>query len=148
VNADFGDQLHFVAAEPHTTFLRVGVADNGSEVAYEIAILGRLRRGYRVLQLRGPRGTRIELCCLFVRVMSGDEPHLWPTPSQLRLERLMAQARMQRTMAPDSTGRLSVVTENPSQLKRSQSGRLSRLSTQGTTERLSDSLRRSKSRQT
>eukprot|EP00966_Prymnesium_polylepis_P221772 5130486-Prymnesium_polylepis.2 len=95
--------------------------------------------------------------------MSGDEPHLWPTPSQvrtlcsnlalqlppiLRLERLMAQARMQRTMAPDSTGRLSVVTENPSQLKRSQSGRLSRLSTQGTTERLSDSLRRSKSRQT
>ena len=83
VNAEFGDQLHFVAAEPHSTFLRVGVADNATEVAYEIAVLGRLRRGYRVLQLRGPRGTRIELSCLFVRIISGDEPHLWPTPSQV-----------------------------------------------------------------
>eukprot|EP00966_Prymnesium_polylepis_P233288 5395260-Prymnesium_polylepis.1 len=45
MNAPFGATFHCVAAEP-STFLRVGVIDGGREVAYESAVLGRLRRGY------------------------------------------------------------------------------------------------------
>ena len=52
-NEDTG-VFHCVAAEPHATFLRVAVTDRGQEVAYESAVLGRLRRGYRVFQMRGP----------------------------------------------------------------------------------------------
>eukprot|EP00966_Prymnesium_polylepis_P294180 6794283-Prymnesium_polylepis.1 len=53
MNAVFGDQMYCTAAEPHMTFLRLSVSDGGKEVAYETAVLGRLRRGYRVLQMRG-----------------------------------------------------------------------------------------------
>ena len=60
LNAPIGHTVHCVAAEPRATFLRVAVFDDEQEVAYETAVLGRLRRGYRVLQLRGPLGTRIE----------------------------------------------------------------------------------------
>ena len=80
-----GETVHCVAAEPHATFLRVSVTerrdragvsnllgegwrDAGQEVAYTIAVLGRLRRGYRVLQLRGLLGTRIELSCALPRL--------------------------------------------------------------------------------
>ena len=52
--------IHCVAAEPHATFFRVSIADGRHEVAFETAVLGRLRGGYRVLQLRFGR-TRIKL---------------------------------------------------------------------------------------
>ena len=58
--------------------------DDGEEVAYETAVLGRLRRGYRVLLLRSSLGTRIELCYLFVHVYFGQVINLWPTPRQVR----------------------------------------------------------------
>ena len=48
--ARFGQPVHCIAAEPHATFLRIGVAEDDAEVAYEIVVVGRLRRGYRVLQ--------------------------------------------------------------------------------------------------
>jgi hypothetical protein len=84
MNASFMTRVHCVAAEPHATFLRVSVTDAGQEVAYESAVLGRLRRGYRVLQLRGMLGTRIEVCFLFLRISFGSEMHLWSTPRQVR----------------------------------------------------------------
>ena len=75
--------LHCVAAEPHATFLRLAVLDGEDELAYETAVLGRLRRGYRVFQLRSDLGTRIELCYLLVKISFGSEPNQWPTASQL-----------------------------------------------------------------
>ena len=74
LNADFSETFHCVAAEPHATFLRISVTDRGQEVAYETAVLGRLRGGYRVFQLRGPLGTRIELCYLFVHISFESDP--------------------------------------------------------------------------
>eukprot|EP00966_Prymnesium_polylepis_P152131 3514225-Prymnesium_polylepis.1 len=46
MNAAFCEQVHLTAAEPHATFVRVAVIDAGLEVAYETAVLGRLRHGY------------------------------------------------------------------------------------------------------
>ena len=82
MNVEFGDILHCVAAEPHATFLRVGIVDGRREVAYEIAVLGRLKRGFRVLQMRSCLGTRIELCCLLVRISFGSELNKWASPRQ------------------------------------------------------------------
>eukprot|EP00966_Prymnesium_polylepis_P257476 5948095-Prymnesium_polylepis.1 len=83
MNASFGNAVvHLVAAEPGATFLRIGVTDLGQEVAFATAILGRLRRGYRVLELRNLLGTKIELCFLFVQISFGSERNLWPTPRQ------------------------------------------------------------------
>ena len=93
LNAQFGHAVHCVAAEPHATFLRVGVLDEGREVAYETAVLGRLRRGYRVIQLRCTLGTRIELCYLFVKISFGYEPNEWETPRQARQLQLEAPSR-------------------------------------------------------
>eukprot|EP00966_Prymnesium_polylepis_P200035 4635753-Prymnesium_polylepis.1 len=59
MNAPFGDTIHCAASEPHSTFLRIAVMDRQQEVAYESAVLGRLKRGYRVLQLRELLGTPI-----------------------------------------------------------------------------------------
>jgi len=82
INATFGHTVHCLASEPDASFLRIGVTDSGAEVAYEIAVLGRLRAGYRVFQMRGPLGTRIELCYLFVRITLSSEPNTWATPRQ------------------------------------------------------------------
>ena len=83
-NAPFGVEFQCIAAEPYAAFLRVGINDNGQEVAYESAVLGRLRRGYRVLQLRGLLGTRIELAYLLVKITTGSEPNKWPGSRQVR----------------------------------------------------------------
>ena len=80
----FGQEVHCVAAEPHATFLRIGIMEAGRELAFESAVLGRLRGGFRVFQLRGILGTRIELAYLFVRISFGGVSNLWPTPRQLR----------------------------------------------------------------
>jgi len=80
--ASFGDKIHCVCAEPQAVFFRVSVVDGGQEVAYETAILGRLRGGFRVFQLRGVLGTRIELCFLLVRVSFGTLFNNWATARQ------------------------------------------------------------------
>ena len=93
MNATFADtvisqyrrySVHCIAAEPHATFVRVSVTDRGQKVAFEAAVLGRLKRGYRVIQLRGKLGTRIELACLFVRISFGTEPNFFVSPRQAR----------------------------------------------------------------
>jgi len=86
MNAIEQETLHCVAAEPHGTFLRVGVLEGQVERAYETMVLGRLRRGYRVIKLRGSLGTRIELCHLFVHVSFGTEVNVWMTPTQMRMQ--------------------------------------------------------------
>ena len=99
MNAAYGESvhqnIHCVAAEPHATIVRVSVTDGGQEVAYETAVLGRLRGGYRVLQMRSVLGTRIELCYLLVKISFGSEPNLWATPRQLRMQHLSKAARTQ-----------------------------------------------------
>jgi len=88
LQANVGQQIHCVAAEPHTTFLHVSVSNGGqAEVAYEIVVLGRLRHGYRVLSLRNLLGTRIELAYLLIRVNFGTEQNLWSTSRHLRMIR-------------------------------------------------------------
>jgi len=76
LNPAFDGTAHCLAAEPHATFLRIGITDGRLEVAYESAVLGRLRAGYRVFQLRSSLGTRIELAYLFVRISFGEERSL------------------------------------------------------------------------
>lgn len=87
MNAQFDETFHCIASEPDTSFLRVGVTDGGQEVAYEIAVLGRLRSGYRAIQLRSVQhGTRIELAYLFVRIAppSSVRNRSWVSSQQLR----------------------------------------------------------------
>jgi len=98
LNASFNKIVHCIAAEPLTTFFRVGVVDGRQEVAFETGVLGRFRHGYRVFQLRGSLGTRIELCYLFVRIEFGSEINLWITPSQIRIQRARAQADLSRVI--------------------------------------------------
>jgi len=86
MNAAFGMKIHCVAAEPHTTFLRVVVTDVGQEVAFETVVLGRLQHGFRVLQLRSGLGTRIECCYLLLKIRVESLQNLWSTPRQLRLQ--------------------------------------------------------------
>ena len=76
--------LHCLASEPNETFLRVVALDGKEAVAYETAVLGRLRRGYRVFQLRCELGTRIEQCYLLVKISFGSEPNRWPAPSHIK----------------------------------------------------------------
>jgi len=92
MNANFGDIVHCIAAEPEATFLHIGVLDSGRETAYESVVLGRLRRGHRIFQLRGALGTRIELCYLFVHVSFGEEDNMWPSARQLRIQTLAKDA--------------------------------------------------------
>jgi len=87
--APFDETIHCVAAEPHATFLRVSVSDRGQSVGFETVVLGRLRCGYRVFQLRSASGTRIELCFLFVHISFGSEQNLWVPPRQVQSAVLM-----------------------------------------------------------
>jgi len=82
MNASFNATIHCIVSEPRTTFLRIAVTDRGQEVAYETAVLGRLRRGYRVLQMRSKYGTRIELCYVLVHIRFERQPNDWITPRQ------------------------------------------------------------------
>ena len=84
VNVAFDETVHCVAAEPRETIIRASVTENGQMIAYETAVLGRFRHGYRILQLRGPLGTRIELCYLLIQVTFGEELNKWATPRQVR----------------------------------------------------------------
>jgi|EP00966_Prymnesium_polylepis_P204323 hypothetical protein len=55
-------------------FLHIAVNGSGHEVAFESAVLGRLRHGLRVFLLRGSLGTRIELCYLFAQITRTYKP--------------------------------------------------------------------------
>lgn len=95
MNATFDYVVHCIAAEKHATFVRIGVKDNSNEVAYEAAVLGRLRYGYRVFQLRMTTlGTRIELCYLLVHISFGSMPNLWISPLQQEKLHLEQQRRI------------------------------------------------------
>ena len=83
MNAKIVRRVHCVAAEPHATFLHIAVMQSRQQVAYVSAVLGRLRRGYRIFQMRSNLGTRIELCYLFVRVRISTVHNLWATPRQV-----------------------------------------------------------------
>eukprot|EP00966_Prymnesium_polylepis_P129325 2990940-Prymnesium_polylepis.1 len=85
INAFFGTKIYCIASEPHSSFLRISVTDDGREVAYETAILGKLLRGHRVFQLRSRNGTRIELCYLFVCITCGSVPNQFAAPRQVPL---------------------------------------------------------------
>jgi len=83
MNAVFEKKVHCFAAEPHATFIRVSITDGNTEVAYETAVLGRLKCGYRVFRLRGAAlGARIELAFVFVRISSGCVKNEHATPAQ------------------------------------------------------------------
>jgi len=102
MNAVVCEKMHCVAAEPHACFLRFGIVDHGDEVAYTTAVLGRLRRGFRVLLFRGPLGTRIELAHAFVHITHGQVPNVWVTPRQLRVQsnqRNFEMSKMQKELA-------------------------------------------------
>ena len=91
--AGYKRTVHCAAAEPLATFLRVMVVEDGQELAYTTAVLGRLRRGYRVFQLRSMLGTRIELAYILVRITFDSEPNLWISARQQSSHRL-AQDRL------------------------------------------------------
>ena len=130
MNAPLGETIHCVAAEPYASFLHVSVADGGCDVAYEVAVLGRLRRGYRILQLRSVLGTRIELSYVLVRIQFGNELNVWPTPRQLRLAALRRRNALilkrevegSNSVAdarPSVPTRLSTMSPQPQELLRS-----------------------------
>ena len=100
LRAEFGEKIFCVAAEPHATFLRISVFDVTYEAAYATCVLGRLKRGYRVLQMRSKFGTRIELCYLFVRVQIGSMRNLWPSARQVRDATASRHTTSQRSPAP------------------------------------------------
>jgi hypothetical protein len=82
LNAAYNTNIFCLVAEPHATILRIALTDSGQEVAFETSIIGRLRYGYRVVQLRSLLGTRIEICFLFVRISFSSTPNLWAAPRQ------------------------------------------------------------------
>jgi hypothetical protein len=86
LHAQFDRVLHCIAAEPSAVFLRVGVSDAEEEIAYATAVLGRLKHGYRIFQLRCRLGTRIELAYLFACVtFDPDQESLHMTTRQVRI---------------------------------------------------------------
>jgi len=94
-----GHDVHCMAAEPHETFVRISVTDDRTqEVAFETAVLGRLRAGYRVFRMRSTFGTRIELCYLLVHIAFESELHLWLSPRQLRIQSRKQHANMTETV--------------------------------------------------
>ena len=102
MNAEFGQMLHCVASEPHATFVRITLLEGTNEVAFESAVLGRLRCGYRVLQLRDLLGCKIELCYLFVHITWGSELNFWCSARQLRvasMEHGKESARLQNMLS-------------------------------------------------
>jgi hypothetical protein len=135
MNVTIDRTAHCIAAEPHTTFLRIGVVDRGQEVAFEGAVLGRLRHGFRVFHLRSMQGTRIELAYLLVRISVGSEPNLWPSTRQLRV-----RSALTRKVSKMSDHISKLVDENE-ELKQLlvQSGTTSQLVASGSASKLVES---------
>lgn len=113
MNVTMGSEVHCFAAEPHASFLRISVIDDRyQEVAFESAVLGRLRRGYRAFQLRSAMGTRIELAYLFVHIHFAREAHLWMSPRELRM-----QGHTKRLMEKRALQFVEVAERNQAQLQ-------------------------------
>ena len=111
LNAYIGERIHCVAAEPHAVFLRIGVVDGRRELAFEVAVLGRLRRGYRVMCLRAPLGTRIELAYLFLRIdLACDVPNPWAPPRHVRIESMTAESETNERLTTEVRPNLDQVT--------------------------------------
>jgi len=85
LNVPVGDKFHCIASEPQATFVRISVANGRKEIGFDSMVLGRLRCGFRVFQMRTLLGTRIELCYLFAQIRVGKEKNFWTTPRQVRL---------------------------------------------------------------
>eukprot|EP00965_Chrysotila_dentata_P019681 652973-Pleurochrysis_carterae.AAC.3 len=83
-NARIAETVYCLAAEPNETLMRVVVTDAGREVAYETAVLGAVKGGYRCFHLRSRLGTRIENCYLFAYISLGNEPNLWASSAEMR----------------------------------------------------------------
>ena len=60
LNVHFNQKMHCLASEPHSTLLRIVVNDDGDKVAYETAVLGRLRHETALIGLaaRAPVASR------------------------------------------------------------------------------------------
>ena len=84
LNPSFNHIFHCLAAEPRETILRVAVAEDDVEVAYETTVLGILRPGYRCFQMRSLHGTRVRLCAVFVHIRIGQEANVVGESSELR----------------------------------------------------------------
>jgi len=107
--AEFGEVAHCLAAEPWQTILRVVVLDGEHEAAYETAVLGALRPGYRCFQLRNMKtGTRISLCSLLVYIEFGEAQNLWAKEDVLRelLERQQGINEEQEVQIRDQRKRI------------------------------------------
>jgi len=94
LNPRFDETVHCLAQAPNETVVRIAVLDQGEEVAYETAMLGTLRSGYRVFHLRSPFGTRIEACYLFVCVSKGVEPNPWASSEHFQAHLGETERRM------------------------------------------------------
>ena len=90
--------VHPVAAEPLATFLHIAVADGRHEVAYDV--LGRLRRGFRIFQLRSP------LNCSSGPPAVADEANLRVSPRHLRLMNRARRRREEATRAKQDLAEL------------------------------------------
>jgi len=114
MNAPLQQTVHCVVGEPHATFLRVSVVESKQkqEIAYETLVLGRLQRGYRVIQMRNVLGTRIELFYLFVRITLGFERNIWSTTRQMRVA--SHQHRKENMKLKDEINQLRVSQEEQS----------------------------------
>jgi len=99
LSAAFGKVVHCLAAEPFATFVRIAVITNYQEVAVSTALLGRLRRGYRIFPMRSMLGTRIELCCVLVCITFGSEANSWVTVRQLRIQNAIVKSRTEAQRA-------------------------------------------------
>jgi len=117
LNAAFSQSVHCVAAEPAATFLRVSVSDRSQEVAFESVVLGRLRGGFRVLQMRSMLGTRIELCYLLLHLEFSKLLNLWFSPRQMRMQNKQArtEAEMEMARLRDELDQFRQGTQEPSQ---------------------------------
>jgi len=116
LNAHFGAEVHCVASEPHATFLRIAVLDGLHEAAYMTAILGRLRHGYRIFQLRSSLGTRIELAYVFVRITFGSVANnQWGNLSQVTagLRELNSQAHQRISELEEELNKLRTSKHGP-----------------------------------
>ncbi|EOD30067.1 hypothetical protein EMIHUDRAFT_99535 [Emiliania huxleyi CCMP1516] len=109
LNPTFDETFHCLAAEPNQTILRVVVEDEGRLVAYETAVLGSLRCGYRCLHLRSPSGTRIDACCLLLHISDGSEPNTFGTVEELR-----SMMQSQRSLIAQLYAELSRLGSQPS----------------------------------
>ncbi|EOD27058.1 hypothetical protein EMIHUDRAFT_204945 [Emiliania huxleyi CCMP1516] len=111
LNPTFDETFHCLAAEPHQTILRVVVEDEGRLVAYETAVLGSLRCGYRCLHLRSPSGTRIDSCCLLLHISVSTEPNTFGTADELR-----SMVQSQRSLISQQSRDIHQLSEELSRL--------------------------------